>query len=139
MAVGSHGTLLKMGDGATPTEAFTTIGEVKDITGPPQTTDTEEVTNHDSQGWKEYIATLQDGGDITFQINYTGAVTQRALRTAQANKSVDNYQIVLPLDTPETLEFSAMVTSFSYGAPVSGALTADVTLKVTGAVTSDAA
>lgn len=139
MAVGSHGTLLKIGDGATPTEAFTTIGEVKDITGPPQTTDTEEVTNHDSQGWKEYIATLQDGGDITFDINYTGAVSQRSLRTDQANKTKRNFQIVLPLETPETLEFSAYVTSFSYNAPVSGALTASITLKVTGAVTSDAA
>ena len=136
MAVGSHGTLLKIGDGAGGGEAFTTIGEVKDISGPPQTTDTEEVTSHDSGGWKEYIPTLLDAGDVTFQVNYTGAASQKSLRTDQSNKTLRNFQIVLPTQTPETLSFSAYITSFSYGAPVSGALTADITLKVTGAVTS---
>lgn len=135
-AVGSHGTLLKVGDGTTPTEAFTTIAEVKDIDGPAMTLNMEDATSHDSGGWREEIATLLEAGDVTFDINYIGAATQVLLETAQYSRERLNFQLVFPMTPAVTKAFSGYVTSFGFSAAVSGILTASVTIRVSGAVTS---
>lgn len=136
-AQSSHGTQFQVGDGAEP-EVFTTVAEVRDITGPGNTVDTLEVTNHDSGGWKEYIAMLSDGGEVSFDLNYYGDASQSAMRTDQAAKTLRNYQVVIPFaTTPENLTFAGYVTSFSYAFPVAGVAAASVTIKITGAVTSD--
>ncbi len=135
-AKSSHGTLLQVGDGATPTEVFATIGEVKDISGPETTLNTEDATSHDSAGWEEFIPTLLASGDVTFDVNYYKATTQTSLRTAQTTRKKLNFKLVFPLTPSETLAFSGYVTNFTYSAPVTGILTASVTVKVTGAVTS---
>lgn len=132
----SHGTLLKVGDGATPTEAFTTIAEVLDISGPGTTLSTEDATNHDSAGWREPVPTILEGGEVTFDVNYYKASTQTTLRTLQTNRTRRNFQMVIPLAAPETLTFAAYVTGFEYAAPVEGIFRASVTLMVTGAITS---
>lgn len=130
----SHGTLLKIGDGAGP-EVFTTIAEVLDISGPGTTLNTEDATNHDSGGWREPVATILEGGEVTFDINYYKASTQTKLRTDQANRTKRNFQMVIPLVAPETLSFAAYVTNFEYAAPVEGIFRASVTLMVTGPIT----
>lgn len=134
-AVSSHGTLLKVGDGATP-EVFTTIAEVKDISGPAMSLTMEDATSHDSGGWKEEIATLLEAGDISFDVNYSAHTTQELLETAQYNRERLNFQMVLPLAVPVTKAFSGYVTGFERSAPVSGILTASVTIRVSGAVTT---
>ena len=136
-AVSSHGTLLKLGDGADP-EVFTTIAEVKDISGPEMSLNMEDATSHDSGGWREEIATLLEAGDISFDINYTADTTHETLQTAQYNRERLSFQIVFPMDTPITKEFSGYVTGFGFGAPVEGILTASVTIRVSGAVTDAA-
>jgi predicted secreted protein len=133
-AVSSFGTLLRIGDGATPTEAFTTIAEVLDISGPSYTLDTEEVTNHSTTGgYKEYIATLKDGGEVTFSVNFFQDTTHEALFDDFENRTRRNFQIVLPISSgDDTFTFAAFVTSIGLEAPVQGVLTRPVTLKVTG-------
>jgi len=84
-AVSSHGTLLKIGDGG-GSEVFTTIAEVLDIIGFEQTLDREEVTNHSSAGRKEWVATLLDGGEVSFECSFYQATTQAQLWTDQGNK-----------------------------------------------------
>ena len=133
-AVSSHGTFLKVGDGAEP-EVFTTIAEVKDISGPDMTLNMEDATSHDSGGWREEIPTLLEAGDISFDINYTGGATQSVLEQAQYNREVLNFQMVFPLETPVTKAFRGVVTSHSFNAPVEGILTASVTIRVSGAIT----
>lgn len=134
-AVSSHGTFLKVGDGAEP-EVFTTIAEVKDISGPDMTLNMEDATSHDSGGWREEIPTLLEAGDISFDINYTGGATQSILETSQYARETLNFQLVVPLATPVTKAFRGTVTSFSYSAPVEGIFTASVTIRVSGAVTT---
>ncbi len=132
-AVSSHGTLLKLGDGAEP-EVFTTIAEVKDISGPAMNLNMEDATSHDSQGWREEIATLLEAGDISFDINYTAHTTQEALQTAQYARERLNFQMVFPLTPTVTKEFAGYVTAFEFSAAVEGILTASVTIRVSGAV-----
>ena len=132
-AVSSFGTLLKIGDGGV-TETFTAIAEVLDISGPSYTLDTEEVTNHSTTGgYKEYIPTLKDGGEVTFSLNFFQDTTHVALFTDFENRTRRNFQIVFPLSSgDDTLTFAAFVTSIGHDAPVQGVLTESLTLKVTG-------
>lgn len=137
MGISSFGTLLKIGDGATPTENFTTIAEVLDIGGPSLGLDTEEITNHDSTGgWEEVIGTILRSGEVTFEINYdpagathdasTGLIADMVARTLR------NFQLVFPDSGTTTWSFAAYVTGFEPGAPVAGKLSASVTLKPSG-------
>ncbi len=134
-AISSHGTLLKIGDGA-GTEVFTTIAEVLDISGPGLSVSVEETTNHDSGGWRERTPTLKDGGEVTFDINYYSATTQDQIETDMLALTKRNWKLVFPLPASgtDTRAFAAYVTGFEPSAPVEGVLKASVTLSITGAV-----
>lgn len=134
-AVGAQGVLLKIGDGGGP-ETFTTIAEVRSISGPTTTVNLEDVTSHDSSAWMEKIATLIDPGQITFDLNYTGAATQDSLRTDMLARTKRNFQLVLvPLTPDETIAFTAIVTQYQVEAPHDGVLRVSVTLDITAAWT----
>jgi predicted secreted protein len=135
-AVSGFGTFLQRGDGAGP-EVFTTIAEVKDITGPGLSADIVEVTNHSSIGaFKEKLSTLLDGGEVTFDVNFLpGNATQDAtdgLLSAYMARSKDNYKLIWPTVGDDQVAFKAQVTGFEPTAPVEEALTASVTLTLTG-------
>jgi len=136
-AVSSFGTLLQIGDGGSPSETFTTIAEVLDIDGPSYTSDTEEVTSHSTVGgYKEYIRTLKDGGDVTFPMNFFQDPTQTALWDAYESGERTNFKIIYPLPgVDNTVTFAAFVTDIGGSAPVQGILQRNVTLKVTGQAT----
>jgi hypothetical protein len=73
--ISAFGTALQIGNGGTP-EAFTTIAEVINISGPTLSLETIDVTSHGStDAWREFVAGLKDPGEITFDINFvpTGA------------------------------------------------------------------
>ena len=136
-ATSSHGTLLKMGDGAA-TEVFTTIAEVGDLEAPGIEVDTEDATSHDSGGWEEKIETIRKVADVSFEINWVPSDGTHDETTGLLNKALNggltNFQVVLPGAT-KTFLFSAFLTKFQPKQPVKGKLTADITLAVSGAVT----
>lgn len=136
-AISSHGTLLKIGDGGGGGEVFTTIAEVLDITGTSLAVATEDVTNHDSSAWREFIATIKEGGEVTFELNYYSAATQDTFRTDMLARTKRNFKIVYPLPSAgtETHSFAAYITGMEYNAPVEGVLRASCSLQITGAVT----
>lgn len=134
-AVSAQGSLLKIGDGG-GTEVFTTIAEVRSISGPTASVNLEDVTSHDSSAWMEKIPTLIDAGEISFEINYTSHTTQDQLRTDMFARTKRNFQLVLvPLTPDETIAFAAYITGFEVDAPHDGVLRASVTLAITGAIT----
>lgn len=50
---------------------FARVGGIRDVDGPSMSSDEVEVTTNDSpQQWKEFIAGLKDGGDISFDMIY---------------------------------------------------------------------
>ncbi len=136
-AIASLGTLLKIGDGATPTENYTTIAEVRDISGPALKANTEEVTHHGSTGgWEEHIPTTLSAGEVTFELNFiptnaTQSYTSGLVKDYK-NKTKRNFQMVFPDAGNTTWQISAYVTGFEPKAPVKGVLRADVTLMITG-------
>jgi len=139
-AIAAYGTLLKLGAGeTTTTETFTTVAEVRDISGPGLSVGTADVSAHDGAGWREFVATLKDAGEVTFTLNFVpGNATQSysaGLIKNLVDKTLRNFQLVFPTASPTTWTFAAYVTNFEPSAPVDGELSADVTLKISGAPT----
>lgn len=136
-ASAGFGASLKIGDGGSPV-SYTTIAEVKDISGPEISLDTEDVTSHDStDAWEEHIATIIRSGEVSFTINYdpsdsTHDNTDGLLNDLTNRKNDRKFRLVLPDSNNSQIDFTAIVTGFSDSVPVDGALEAEVTLKITG-------
>ena len=127
-AVAGPGFLLK--------HAGTLIAEVRDISGPAQVAEKDDVTNQSSPNfYREWITTLLDGGDVTFTCNHIpGDTSQIGLLTALQGRGVEAFTIEDPTAS-ETIAFDARVGKWETKFPVAKAATLDVTLHVTGPVT----
>lgn len=133
----AKGTLLKVGDSASP-EAFTTIAQIFSLSGPSIAQEELDVTDHSSTGgWKEFIAGLKDLGEVSGELHFDGAQTTQdettGLVARVSDGTVKNYRITFPDGTNVT--FAALVKSFEFAANVGDKLTAAFTLKATGAPT----
>lgn len=141
----AQGAELRIGDGATPTEVFTKIGNIQDIQTPSSTTDLIDVTDHDSPGGrKEYLAGLTDSDEMTFTLNWDPEdVTQSDVESRvgeNANFELELNNAITPTTgTGTTYEFNAVIRKFVGRAPVNSQHTAEITLKPSGAVTKVAA
>lgn len=126
------------------TDEYKDAGAVQDIKGPGLNLDTIDVTTHDSSdGFKEYLAGLADGGEVTFTIVYdpgdaADTLAHYEMRGALSGRTqldvrlVFNDDLVAPITTATTWQFdNVFITGFSPGQPVAGAVTADVTVKLT--------
>ncbi len=137
----AFGTLLKRGNGATPTEAFTTIANVTSINGPARTRETIDVTSHDSEdGWMEFLGGLKDGGEISLDLNYDPSETTQALDDDFDDVEPRNYQVVILPDTADehTWSLSCILTGLEDEFPYDDKMSRSVTLKVTGKPTLSA-
>lgn len=136
-AIFAQGTLLKIGDGGSPSESFTTIAEVKSINGPKFDTADIDVTTHDtSDGFHEYIAGLKEGGELAFAINFVPTHATHDLASGLLGRYMEdgdkrhNFQVVLPDVAHTTWVIPGFVKSFGILAPVDNVLAADVAIKV---------
>jgi predicted secreted protein len=130
-----YGSVLKLGDGATP-EVFTSIAEVMDITPPPLARDDIEVTSQDSvSGYREFIPGWRDGGEVKFNCNWlpTNATQDEATGLLETFNDDDlhNWKIVLP-DTVKTISFAGFVTAFEPDLPLEEQGQLSITIKVSG-------
>lgn len=89
------GIKVRIGDGASP-EVFTKIDEVFSagpIGGKKETVD---MTSHDTLGYNDFqVFDLKDGNEVQFQaIDIDSNASQALVRTADANSTKDNWQVV---------------------------------------------
>ena len=127
-AVATLGTILR--------REGTPIAQVQDIDGPALSTDTDEITNHDSpDGVEEFIPTIKRTGEVTFPLVFRFDETTHkhstGLLQAWIDRSLDSYELEYP--DGSGWMFDAYVTGFEMSAPVDGHLSADVTLRPSGA------
>lgn len=136
-ATTGQGLKLQRGDGATPTEGFTTIGEVTNVSGPDETVEQIDVTSFDSTA-REFIASISDSGEVSFDMNLVGSnAQQQGLRTDHRAGTVRNFKLIIkdkPLEANcTTVAFAAIVKSLSPSfAGVDEANKLACTLKVSG-------
>jgi len=130
-----------VGGGSPGTDTFTNISEVTSHEPPDEQADDIEVTHFGSPlRTKEYIRGLLDAGDSSFTVNYNPAQYPEQVTLVQLKKSGEkrNIRFVLP-SAMETIDFVGYVKGLKRTTEPSGAQTADITLKVAGAVSSDLA
>lgn len=137
LAVISNGTLLKRSvDAGT---SYTTIPEVARTNAPDVRVDLQDVTTHDSGGYREYIPGLKDGDVVNADINIVIANAQHVgLRTDQAAATLRHYGVLFPGGSgadEDACKFTAYVQSFPWQANVGEVIKSTLALKVTGAVT----
>lgn len=138
IAVSSFGTLFKIGDGGGGGEVFTTVAEVKDIAGPKYAVGITDVTAHDTGPYHQKITSLIDAGQFTFDLNFNNGATQGfsgGIYNDMVNRTKRNFQLVIPTTVVKTGSFAGFVVGYEMAFPVDGAITASVTIEITGAVT----
>ena len=121
-------------------EVFTTIAQVRNIGGPGLSLDVEDVTTHDSTGaWEEVVATILRSGEVTLDIVWDPATATHGwgigLLAVMPRRATRNFQVIFTDAASTTWSFAAEVVSFEPDAPHDGALTASVTIKLSGEVT----
>lgn len=131
----SHGTIVEIGDGVTPTEGFTAIDGVHNG---PQGMDLNpemiSARHHGSDSTLRKPTVLADT-TLTFDIYYDSADTNHAaLRDAAQDMTRHNFKLKLTDTGAEIYSFAAYV-SFRLNAPTDGFNVASIELRVDGDVT----
>ena len=112
---------------------FTDVLEVRSVSGPNEESTQVEVTNFDSTGgYREFIAGLKDGGEVTFETNYVKTEYAR-LHTSFANGTLESWKHVLTDGSDAA--FSGIVTNIGKETPVDSQITNSFTVKISGPVT----
>jgi predicted secreted protein len=138
-ATSGFGTLLQRGDAGAP-EVFATIAEVKNITALNLTIETLDATSHSSTGgYREWLPSFKDAGEVTAEMNFVpGDPNQNpdtGLISDFDNRTLRNFRLVFPDIAATTVQVAAYVTGFQINAPIDGILSANLTLRITGAPT----
>jgi hypothetical protein len=131
-------TQLKIGDGATPTEAFNTILDVLELTAPGISLDTEELTNHSQTDfYRKFGGTLLDAGELSAMVLYDPAnATHVQLVTDIQARTQRNFRMEFPgATTNARWSFSGFITEFTPETPTDEHLKASISIKLTGSVT----
>lgn len=115
----SHGTTLEYSKDAGTT--YIKIANLKNVTPPNVSTDEIETTDHDSNGWKEFIAGLKDGGSMPFSVNVKdeAAITEM-FALAESAQNI-HWRITVPTSPKKfVVELKGFVKSFNLDDLVSG-------------------
>lgn len=136
-ATSGPGFLLQLGAQSGNSGSFTTIAEVKDITGPAVSLDVIDVTNQSSPDqYEEIIPSIRRAGEVDFDVNFVpGDGTHddtTGLMYVANNKVKRGYRLLLNDVDDSYLAFDAYCIGMSFKAPVAGVLAATVKLRVTG-------
>ena len=125
MGVFANKTTLKVGSAIAELTAV-------DFTG--MTLDMIDVSSMDSPGqFREYVAGMKDGGEISIEGNFTTATAANVLvNLLSAGTKTTGATIVYPTSPVATLTFDCFVTAYEVTAPFDGKIGFSGTLKVTG-------
>lgn len=134
MSKARAGIGVKMMFGETP------VAELSSVGGIAVTTETIDVSNHDTQGgYREFVTSLKDAGEFTVEGNFVGGdAGQKAVYDAAQSSGLTNVTITFPQAEGETSgakwECMCLVTSCTPvgDATVDAQLTFTATLKVSG-------
>lgn len=141
-AVGAQTTTLKHGTTASPT-GYVAIGEIRSINGPGPTADRIDVTSLDTVGsYREYVAGFKNPGEVSLTCNLLTAHVLDASPSTETvaemlvSGLVHSWQIDFPQAGLAVIAtFDAYVGTYSVTASVGEAVTVNITLVLTGAVT----
>ena len=113
------------------------IGEITNIGGPTLSVDTVDVTSHNStDAFREYVAGIIDGGDISLEGNVISAAAANSLIGLSEGRAVVTFRIKFPLSsagsTGRDWLFCGVSNSFETDAPHDGKMGFTAGIKLTG-------
>lgn len=121
----------------TNTSVWETIAEILSFDGPNKKRDTIDVTNMGSTGgYKEFIAGFRDGGELKCPMNFTRD-TYDLMNDDFESNTKQTYELAIPDADNTTMSFLGLVTELGFKADTSKQITADVSIKVSGQITTD--
>jgi len=117
--------------------SYTTLGHVKDITGPNISRGTIDITDHDSpDGFREFFGGLVDGGEITFAIGLDHTDTAHSGLFASFTSTTETpWAWLFTFNVASgtyTWALDGFLTALSPSAALEGQNTWELTIKVTG-------
>lgn len=132
----SNGTLLKIGDAASP-EVYTTVPECKRLSGPSVRFDMLDVTSHDTSGFfREWIPGLADGEKVSAEVNWRPSnAVHKGIRVDQYARTNRNFKLVFPDSADNTVVMSTYIESWVPRTDVGVEMSAALQLKITGSPT----
>ena len=109
---------------------YTPLAEVLSVTPPSINVETVETTHMGSDdGFREYIASLKDGGEVTVNLNYVEA--SATLLQTLVLAGVETWRITFPGSS--TFAFSGIPTAFAFDdVVIDSKIAMSLTIKVTG-------
>ena len=130
-------TVTATSGGTNGTEVFATIAEAKSISGPQRQQSLIEVTHMESPNYyREYLPSLLDAGEVTFDVNWTNIAAQVALITDLEARTKRNFKLVFIASTGTvTYSFSGYITNIEHNFQMEEAISASMTIKITSSVT----
>jgi predicted secreted protein len=135
-----YGTLVSLESTTSPGDCpinYVALAEIKNVTPPNQQTDEVDVTHNTSpQRRREFIAGLIDPGEASFEMNFVpGSASDLRLQGLLTSGSNVNTRVTYP--NLINWDFLALVKGYEIKSATADAMTATVTLKVTGSVTAN--
>jgi hypothetical protein len=129
----TNGLVLKIGDGATPTEGFTAVGQITDWDGFDEKSKVIDITTLDDDYAEKDGGAVIDSGATGMDLLYDQANTNiNALRTGLGTKK--NFKLTLSNGTTQ-FAFAAVITGFKVMGKKDDKVRAKVSLDVSGAIT----
>ena len=130
--------LIKVGDGGTPTEAFTTLAGVRTKTFSLNAEEVDVTTADSTNKWRELLG---GAGIKTMAISGSGvfkdAATDATVRTEMFAQAIKNYQIVVP--DFGTFEGPFQLTQLEYAGEHNGEVTYSIAMASAGEIVFAAA
>jgi hypothetical protein len=132
----AQGVTIGLDDASASPLSYTTITGLTDINGPDGSAPEYDITSLASTA-REYRMGLHDEGNITLSGFYNPDDTgQTEAQTARKNRTKKSFK-VSESDSPETTHtFDGYVTGFSIGRSRDQVATVDITIRITGDVTT---
>lgn len=107
------------------------IGEILNVEPPEVSADEIDVTTHGSpDNWREYIAGLKEGGEVTVEFIYAGNNEGQLALLSDLGGAIKKFEIVF--NDGSIWSIDAFVKSYVHGVPLDDKMTGTVGLKVTG-------
>lgn len=133
-ATAAIGTLI--GRGTVSGGPYTTISEVTGISGPNASREFIDVTHMESTGgYREFIASLIEGGEITCKCNSLPGVAAQNVVKDDLNDGTKRYWEITWTDASSTASrFAGFVASVSHESEVGGKSDFSFTIKITGEI-----
>lgn len=130
--------VLKLGDGVTPTEGFSTIGGARTVSMTLNNQPVDATSASSTGQWRQLI---DSAGILSADCSFSGVFqddTQDAsLRTDWNNRTLRNFQLVYP--DFGTFEGAFIITNLTYGGAHDGEATFEISLQSGGQVSFTAA